>query len=44
MKTDDAIGFIILAFLAGSLVTMILFALMDQNINKKYPRRPDGTD
>jgi len=39
VKTDDAIAFIVLAFLAGSLVTMLLLTLVDQHIDKKYPRR-----
>jgi hypothetical protein len=36
MKLDDAIGFMILSFLAGSLVTMILFTLMNNYIDRKY--------
>ena len=37
MEIDYVIGFMILSFLAGSLVTMILFTLLDNHVDKKYP-------
>lgn len=36
MTGGDVVAFCILSFLAGSLVTMTLFALMDQHIEGKY--------
>lgn len=38
MGTDIMIGLMVLSFLAGSLVTMILFTVLDNHIDKKYPR------
>lgn len=38
MGADVAIGLAILSFLAGSLVTMILLTVLDNHIDKKYPR------
>lgn len=38
MGADIVIGLAILSFLAGSLVTMILFTVLDNHIDKKYPR------
>lgn len=35
MKTEDVVGFVILAFLAGSLTSMILFTLLDDHLDKK---------
>jgi hypothetical protein len=36
MSTDYVVGFCILSFLAGSLVTMILFTLLDEHLEKRY--------
>jgi hypothetical protein len=36
MNADDVIGFCILSFLAGSLITMVLFAVLEERLEKRY--------
>ena len=38
MATDDVIGLLILSFLIGPLVTIILFGILQDRIDEKYPR------